>query len=280
MTTTQQHQRYEAAYQSADSEYGIPDRKIVDQRSGVGQKILCLGCGAGNDIWFLCKDNEVVGMDYANSGLKVAIRHGIKVVTGDLNFNPVLPFKDSSFDVVICKDILEHLLDPLTVLKEVHRILRPGGYCVVSVPNHFYLPIRMKMLMGKGLMYNTDHAAENNEWDYMHIRFFTYKGFKAFLAGAGFEGKRWFWDFGHLAHYRQPEMWLEPQLWKSEQGMKLSARARFAVVWLRPLWKVFNFVLPRGLRSKIVALRPGLLCSGFYVHAMKLPSSGKIDNRA
>lgn len=272
MTTIQQKERYEAAYANRKSEYGIPDRKITAGHDASGLRILCLGCGAGYDVWYLCEANQVVGLDYANSGLEAARQHGIEVVSGDLNFSPSLPLPDDSFDIVVCKDILEHLLDPLSVLREVRRVLKSSGYCVISVPNHFYFPIRIKSLLGLGLMFDSAHAQENREWDYMHIRFFTFKGFKEFLREAGFAPARWFWDFGKLAHYHQPDMWIEPQQWKEKNGISISKRAAITLTYLYPLWRVFNLLFPSRLRAWMVGLSPGLLCSGFYVHAVKSSS--------
>ncbi|MBZ5568032.1 MAG: class I SAM-dependent methyltransferase [Acidobacteriia bacterium] len=268
---TDQRRVYEAAYQNADGAYGIPDRKIADGRPLVGQQILCLGCGAGNDIWHLAADNQVIGFDYANSGLEVAERHDIAAVYGDLNLDPKLPFADAAFDVVICKDILEHLLDPLAVLRDVRRVLKQGGFAVVSVPNHFTLPMRLRLLCGRGLIYRSllgGHEAYD-EWNYMHVRFFTYRGFRRFLRAAGFRAEKWFWDFGNLAHYRNPDMWLEPQLWKRQHGLPLSPRAKLGVYIIRPLWAAFNAVFPRYVRRAIVAQAPGLLCGGFYVRVVK-----------
>jgi 2-polyprenyl-3-methyl-5-hydroxy-6-metoxy-1,4-benzoquinol methylase len=188
MVKTEQQRHYEEAYRSADSDFGMPDPKIADGHGLRGKRILVLGCGSGNDVWYLAGDNELHGMDYANSGLEVATRHGIQVHVGDLNACPLLPFADQEFDLVVCKDILEHIMDPLTVLKEARRVLREDGNIVVSVPNHFAFFMRVRMLMGKGLIYRSflnDHSSAYDEWDYMHIRFFTYSGFRRFLAAAG-----------------------------------------------------------------------------------------------
>ncbi len=269
---TYQQYQYERIYQHADDEYGFPDRKISDGRILQDKRILSLGCGTGNDIWYLTKENLVVGLDYAVSGLEVGRRHGLRGVIGDLNLQPALPFSSRSFDVVICKDILEHLLEPLAVLQEVRRVLKDDGYVVISVPNHFYLPLRLRILFGKGLIWKSigsDHSREYDEWNYMHIRFFTYRGFLSFLKAAGFHPEKWFWDFGNLAHYNNPDMWLEPQLWKKAQGRPVSRRGKIGLYIIRPLWGVFNLLFPRSLRSAIVALAPGLLCAGFYVRVRK-----------
>lgn len=209
---THQQQQYEHAYMGGDSEYGIPDRKIADGHVLEGMKILSLGCGSGADIWYLAEANTVVGVDFTESALKVARSHGLQTERVDLNLAPVLPFEDRTFNVVVCKDILEHVLEPLAILQEVHRVLKHDGYAVISVPNHFYLPMRLRILFGKGLLWKSignDHSRQYDEWNYMHIRFFTYKGFCRFLKLASFRPEKWFWDFSTLAHYNDLDMWLE-----------------------------------------------------------------------
>jgi len=265
---TDQQRSYERAYSSVAGDYGMPDRKIADGKELQGKKILALGCGAAQDIWYLTKSNEVYGVDYANSGLEVARDHGVKVQSGDLNSEPLLPFDDEFFDIVVCKDILEHLLDPLAVIREVKRVMKRTGYVIVSVPNHFCLPMRLRIFSGAGILYHSvmeDHRREYDEWNYMHIRFFTYAGLKRFFRIAGIAPEKWFWDFGNLAHYHQPEMWLEPQIWKKAHGQSLSRRGNFGLYVLGPAWKVFNVIFPRKVRRALVALAPGLLCAGFYV---------------
>jgi len=267
-----QQQVYDRAYACADSSYGFPDRKVIGAEKPDGQRILTLGCGTASDVWFLAERNCVFGVDYAYSGLKIAQRHRVEGLQTDLIALPALPFRDSSFDVIVCKDLLEHLLEPLTVAREIARVLKPTGYAVINVPNHFYLPLRVRMLFRGTLRWKSiasDHSRDYEEWNYMHVRFFTYAGYIRFLEQAGLTPCRWFWDFGHLAHYLNPDMWIEPQEWKKEQGIPLSRRARIALRFLKPGWRLFNLLVPRGFRSWLVSLRPGLLCSSFYVQCRR-----------
>jgi len=83
-------------------------------------KKLNLGCG--NDI----------RKDFIN--LDVVKLPGVNIVH-DLNKLP-LPFKDESFDYILAKDVLEHVNDYVSLLKELHRILRKGGIIKIIVPHY------------------------------------------------------------------------------------------------------------------------------------------------
>jgi SAM-dependent methyltransferase len=269
---TRQQQFYEAAYGEAITGTGFPDPKIAGDGPLRNKRILTVGGGMANDLWHLTQDNLVVNADYAASGLYAGRHHGVEGVSVNLNSSPALPFPDKTFDLIVCNDILEHLLEPLPVLQDAIRVLRDDGTIIISVPNHFYWPMRLRLLFGKGLVWRallTDHGLEYREWDYMHIRFFTYAGFRKFLDAAGLTPRHFYWDFGNLAHYYNPDRWLEPQLRKRASGERISKRAKFGVYVIRPLWQLFNIVFPRPLRSAIVSLAPGLLCGGFYVRCVK-----------
>lgn len=268
--TTQQH-LYESSYAVSAGAISFPDWNITGGELLSEKKILTLGGGIANDVWHLAGKNLVVNADYAAPGLLAGKAFGVHGVSVNFNSTGSLPFPDRSFDLIVCKDILEHVLEPLPLLQEAMRIVRDSGEIVISVPNHFYWPMRLRLLLGKGLIWRgviADHGAYN-EWDYMHIRFFTYKGFRRFLHAAGLKPVRFYWDFGNLAYYHNPDRWLLPQLQKRADGKPLSKQAKFGVYVVRPLWRIFNILFPRPMRSAIVSLCPGLLCSGFYVRCVK-----------
>ena len=56
----------------------------------------------------------------------------------DLNQETKLPYDDNSFDVVTCVVSIDYLVDPIKVLKEVHRVLRPGGQVIISQSNRCF----------------------------------------------------------------------------------------------------------------------------------------------
>jgi len=59
-------------------------------------------------------------------------------VVKDLNEEPVLPFEDNSFDKVTCVVSIDYLNKPLEVVKEIGRVLRPGGVCMLSMSNRCF----------------------------------------------------------------------------------------------------------------------------------------------
>jgi SAM-dependent methyltransferase len=59
-----------------------------------------------------------------------------------VNLNEKTPFEDKSFDVVFAVEIMEHLEAPRAFLREIHRILKPGGLVIVTTPNISSLPSR------------------------------------------------------------------------------------------------------------------------------------------
>jgi len=93
-------------------------------------RLLDLGLGPGDhSTYFLARGLEVVGVDISLVQLK---KSGfIRVVLGDAQH---LPFKEGSFDSVLCSELLEHLSYPGQCIQEIHRILREGGSAVFTTP--------------------------------------------------------------------------------------------------------------------------------------------------
>jgi SAM-dependent methyltransferase len=59
-------------------------------------------------------------------------------VVKDLNADPALPFDDASFDKVTCVVSVDYLNKPLEIFKEIARVLRPGGECIISMSNRCF----------------------------------------------------------------------------------------------------------------------------------------------
>lgn len=73
------------------------------------------------------------------------------------------PYKNNFFDMVLCNEVIEHLpQSPIPSLKEIFRVLKKGGYVMVTTPNITRSINRVKMLLGKNIMYPTSVFFENN----------------------------------------------------------------------------------------------------------------------
>jgi ubiquinone/menaquinone biosynthesis C-methylase UbiE len=97
------------------------------------KSVLDVGCGTGL-ITRRLKSSQIIALDMNRWALERARLH----TRGNVHFIPGdaenLPLPSNSFDVVVCTEVLEHLIHPEQALKEIHRVLRPGSYFVGSVP--------------------------------------------------------------------------------------------------------------------------------------------------
>jgi SAM-dependent methyltransferase len=119
--------------------------------------VLDLGCGAGGSVdVFRARDPGVqwVGLDVPGSP------EALERTRSDAHFETFdgvsMPFEDGAFDLVYCKQVLEHVRHPQALLKQVHRVLRPGGWFAGSTsqlePYHSlslwnYTPVGFRALL-------------------------------------------------------------------------------------------------------------------------------------
>ena len=136
---------------------------------GADRRVLDLGCRDGTLTRFYAAGNEVIGVDIDRAALAQCKRElGIQTRWADVTTG--LPFEDESFDVVVASELLEHVGWPEVVVREVARVLRPGGIFVGSVPNAFRLKNRLLFLLG--IEY---------EHDPTHLRRFSWRGLSDLL---------------------------------------------------------------------------------------------------
>jgi SAM-dependent methyltransferase len=254
---------------------GVPDPHILDGDTRSGLRILSLGCAAGKDLWHLTRDHQVCGIELSQSGVTVAREHGIDAQVGSVT-DP-FPYPDQQFHIVVAKDILEHVVDPLGVMREIRRVLRPDGELVLLIPNQFYWWFRLRYLFGCNLIWKTfmhDQTHTFEEWNYIHVRFFTWRGLRRFLDAAEFTIGKTYFDFGCLEHYFQPRKYAAMYRAKWKNGEAKSKRGILICYMIHPLWRILDTVFPRGFRRRVVALAPGLLTASFYLRCV--PSEGVV----
>jgi SAM-dependent methyltransferase len=170
-----------------------------------GSKILDLGCGKGRHIHKLYYYSKchVIGLDLSLEELKYTYQ-GFQQYpdineSSDRKFSLMagtalqLPFKDNTFDHIICSEVLEHIYDYDNVINEIFRISKPGASIGVSVPR--WLPEKICWLL------SDDYHNEPGG----HIRIFKYSELKkSFLEnGFNYKGKE------HKHGLHSPYWWLK-----------------------------------------------------------------------
>lgn len=104
--------------------------------SGSYKKALDLGCGTVEFYELVTEEvgAEYTGMDLSPHMLEVGMKKykKINLIEGDAEN---IPFKDNTFDLVVCRGLIHHLPDPLKGCQEAYRVLKPNGIFIVSEPH-------------------------------------------------------------------------------------------------------------------------------------------------
>jgi ubiquinone/menaquinone biosynthesis C-methylase UbiE len=129
-------------------------RRTVQSVTATQAVVADLGCGSGAMLCEVLKDRPHwvgYGLDISKVAIDYArrlARH--KGVAARANFQTGclmdLPFADSSFDVLIASEVVEHLPEPQRVFKELARVLAPGGVLLVTMPVESHTPAHMHTL--------------------------------------------------------------------------------------------------------------------------------------
>jgi ubiquinone/menaquinone biosynthesis C-methylase UbiE len=112
---------------------------------------------------------ECVGLEYNEELIKTCEDKSIKIIQGDAQ---KIPFEDNFFDVVYATALIEHLDQPMKMLKETYRVLKPNGILIVTTPNPFF--DKIAELIG--------HIEKE-----IHQETFNIKKLKKYFRNAGFE---------------------------------------------------------------------------------------------
>lgn len=256
-------QDYKDFYEFASNEYSPEDaksnyrhdqffnvRNLIDKSYGGKCTILDVGCGNGYQTAPFTGENKVYGLDISEANIRKATAKGIKAQLHDVE-EPI-PFKDDSFDVVVCSEVLEHLFLPEKTLKECYRVLKKSGLFIVTVPNLYCLRNRISMMMGRNCKF-VEYPLNRH-----HIRFFSLYGMIDILKETGFK----------IEHFRGQEFamnfnWPFQLIWYLHGGNKgLRKLIRITTLGRKTTelpGPIVQFYIIRFLGWLLTRLSPGLV---------------------
>jgi ubiquinone/menaquinone biosynthesis C-methylase UbiE len=114
--------------------------QLVDFAGYRGRTLLEVGCGIGTDLVRFARGGAIVtGVDLSRTAIELARKnfdlHGVQARSLDIANGEALPFADESFDVVYGHGVLQYTADPIRMIAECHRVLKPGGEGIFMVYN-------------------------------------------------------------------------------------------------------------------------------------------------
>lgn len=164
-------------------------KEIEPLLPAVSHRVLDVGCGAGATLQWLRQTGRcqvAVGIEMMESAASVARERVDQVFVGDANLLVESAFAAQSFDLILCLDVLEHLIDPWFFIAKVQRLLKPGGLIVCSLPNVRHLRVVLPLLLAGRWRYEASGILDRT-----HLRFFTRESALELMSSDGLHVSQW-----------------------------------------------------------------------------------------
>ena len=146
-------------------------------------RVLEIGCGSGATgalALQLGRAGCYTGVEVVESVAREARNHLTEVVTGDIErLQP--QWQPCSFDALVLSEVLEHLVEPWTVLRKLHAFVRPGAVVLASSPNVSHWRVIRELVEGRFRL------ADQGVFDRTHMRWFTPESYAAMFEQAGYQ---------------------------------------------------------------------------------------------
>lgn len=145
---------------------------------GAVTRCLEIGCGTGSTLSWVKQQlgAETIGVELNEGAAELALHSADRIIVGNIETDRLnLP----ACDLILCLDVLEHLVDPWSTLDKLSRLLVPGGCIIASIPNVQHFTVSLNLLRGRWSY--TPHGL----LDSTHLRFFTYSTIREMFSRTG-----------------------------------------------------------------------------------------------
>jgi len=123
--------------------------KLIKRKIQGKVRLLEIGCYTAKLADLLPENIDYFGVDFDDKAVEIAKSKGLNVFK--LNFNAMeIEFKEK-FDIIIAAEVLEHLLEPGRVMRQIGKLLNDNGIVLISLPNENTLYHRLMSLLGLGI---------------------------------------------------------------------------------------------------------------------------------
>lgn len=160
---------------SSDSYYQHARPELISEIPIGNHRILDVGCAEGflgESLKQSDRASEVIGIEISSKAAGKAERKLDRVISGNLDVlnRDKLGLEPSSFDYIICGDVLEHLSDPWGIVQWLETLLKNDGKLIASIPNVRHWSVVLPLLFKGTWTYHSEGIM-----DQTHMRFFTRK---------------------------------------------------------------------------------------------------------
>ena len=206
------------------------------------QRILDVAAGMGyvaNRIHSGYPSGKMFCNDISPTCLKNLHAAGIPTVSYNLDGDPpTFPFADASFDAVVSLATIEHIIQVDNFVREICRILTPGGYLYLSAPNYASL-LYLREVVLSGRTFHDPMQPDTRYEFYAHVRYFTYRTMLEYVSTFGL----------------RPDTVYLPLPQESTTYRRMYAAHKTRALGFRYLMKFFYTLSPRWASEPILCFR-------------------------
>ncbi|GGX36539.1 class I SAM-dependent methyltransferase [Undibacterium squillarum] len=158
-------------YADKKAEYFSHIRKDIQSLlPAYSERVLEIGCGGGGTLQWLTSAGyagQTVGIEICWEAAIHAAEHVTEVINAPVE-QALDCLAGQKFQLILCLDVLEHLIDPWSILSQLYPYLAPGGRIIISLPNIRHHSILLPLLLNGSWNYTSAGILDQS-----HLRFFT-----------------------------------------------------------------------------------------------------------